>query len=159
MSVKTSGKYPTSIHEKVALAHAGQNPAAICRLDSCWVVVHEIQPLEGYCIILSDPVAPSLNDLPEEQRMLYCRDMARVGDAVMKVTGAYKINYETWGNLDPALHTHIVPRYRDEPDEKRVKPALTVYDFSKARKFDPVHDLPFVQKMRDALRPFVREGI
>jgi diadenosine tetraphosphate (Ap4A) HIT family hydrolase len=151
-------KYPTLIHERVALAHEGKNPAAICKLETCWVVASDVQPLAGYCIILSDPVAPSLNDLPEQQRMLYCRDMARVGDAIMKVTGAYKINYETWGNLDPALHTHIVPRYREEPDDKRVKPACTVYDFSKSRKFDPEVDSAFVQKMREVLKPFVREG-
>jgi diadenosine tetraphosphate (Ap4A) HIT family hydrolase len=155
---QTPSKYPTSIHERVALAHQGKNPNAICRLDSGWVVVSDVQPLEGYCLILSDPVAPSLNELSEEKRMLYCRDMARVGDALMKVSGAYKINYETWCNLDPALHTHIVPRYRNEPDDKRLKPACTVYDFSKARKFDATVDAAFVQKMREALRPFVHEG-
>lgn len=150
-----SAKFPTPIHEKVALAYAGRNASAIGRLETCWVVVSDVQALEGYCIILSDPVVSSLNELPEEKRMLYCRDMARVGDAILKVTGAYRINYETWANKDPALHTHIVPRYQSEPDDKRVSPACKAYDFDKARRFDPEHDAAFVQKMRNALAPYL----
>ena len=146
-----SAKYPTKIHERVALAHEGKNPLVIAKLETCWVVARDTQPLEGCCIILSDPVVGSLNELSEKDRMLYCRDMARVGDALMKVTGAYRINYETWANVDQALHTHIVPRYKSEPEDKRIKPACLAYDMDGARKFDPEKDSAFVQKMREAL--------
>ena len=103
-------KFPTSIHEKVYLAREGQNPNVICRLETCWLIMRDTQPLPGCCVILSDPVVGSLNELSEQGRMLYCRDMVRVGDALMRATGAYRINYETWYNVDQALHTHIIPR-------------------------------------------------
>ena len=145
---------PTSIHRRVALAEKGENPNAILRLKSGWVMLHDIQVLEGYCLFLSDPVVSSLNSLSETERAQYCLDMIRVGDALMKIKGAYKMNYETWGNLDPALHTHIVPRYRDEPDEKRTLPACKAYDFDSARKFDLAKDQKLIEELRAYLLPF-----
>lgn len=144
-------RYPTIIHERVAQAREGKLPNVIAKLETCWLVMRDTQPIDGCCIIMSDPVVSSLNELPEPERMKYCRDMARVGDALLKVTGAQRINYETWCNVDPALHTHIVPRYRSEPEDKRTKPAVMAYDFATARKFDPIGDSAFIQKMRAAL--------
>jgi hypothetical protein len=43
------------------------------------------------------------------------------------------------GNLEPALHVHIVPRSADEPEEFRTKPVF-FYDWSKAAKFDAGRD-------------------
>jgi diadenosine tetraphosphate (Ap4A) HIT family hydrolase len=48
--------------------------------------------------------------------------MAMIGDALLKALDAYRINYETWGNLDQTLHTHITPRYLSEPEDKRILP-------------------------------------
>jgi diadenosine tetraphosphate (Ap4A) HIT family hydrolase len=144
----------TTIHKRVDLANAGKNPYAIIKLKSGWVVAGDVQPLEGYCLLLSDPVVPDLNSLDEKGRAQYCLDMIRIGDALLKATASYRINYETWGNLDPALHTHVVPRYRDEPEEKRVMPACKVYDWKVARPFDPEKDRAFIEKMRELLAPF-----
>lgn len=144
----------TIIHERVDLANRGEHPSAIVRLASGWVVVADTQPVEGYCLLLSDPVVPNLNSLDETGRTKYCLDMIRVGDALLKVTGCARINYETWGNLDPALHTHIVPRYLTEPSDKRTLPVCKGYDASLARKFDLKVDATFVEKMRQALAPF-----
>ena len=52
--------------------------------------------------------------------------MALVGDALLEVTGAYRINYAILGNTDPALHAHIVPRFLTEPDEYRKGPPWIV---------------------------------
>jgi len=43
--------------------------------------------------------------------------MALIGDALLEVTGAYRINYTIAGNTDPYLHAHIIPRYLSEPDQ------------------------------------------
>ena len=143
-----------TIAERVRLAGEGRNPNMIARLKSGWVVACDVQPLDGYCLLLADPVVKDLNSLDEGARAQYCLDMIRVGDAIMKCTDAYRINYETWGNLDPSLHTHIVPRYRSEIEEKRVSPACKAYDFSAARNFDLVKDFKFVKLMRAELAPF-----
>jgi diadenosine tetraphosphate (Ap4A) HIT family hydrolase len=52
-------------------------------------------------------------------RTNFLRDMARVGDALLAETGALRINYAVFGNLDPALHAHVFPRFADEPAESR----------------------------------------
>ena len=90
----------------------------------------------------------SLNALDETQRAQYSLDTIRAGDAVLALTDAYRINYETLGNSEPALHTHIIPRYHAEPDDKRGRPAWVGYDWRTSRKFDPQRDGPFVDRMR-----------
>jgi diadenosine tetraphosphate (Ap4A) HIT family hydrolase len=79
----------------------------------------DMQYLRGYLILLSDPVVASINDLDRLQRAVYLGDMTLVGDSLLEVTGAYRINYGIMGNSDPFLHAHIVPRYLSEPDKLR----------------------------------------
>ena len=110
------------IADRVAQARAGANPWVIARLPSGWAVLGDTQELPGYCLLLADPVVPSLNDLPEPGRVQFLKDMVRIGDAVLAVTGAARINYEILGNAEPELHAHIHPRYADEPDEARGLP-------------------------------------
>ena len=140
-----------SIKEKIELARKNEYPNLITKLESGWVVLHDDQPLEGYCVLIADPMVPSLNHLSIEQRTNYCQDMIRIGDAILKVTNAYRINYETWCNLDQNLHSHIVPRYKNEPDDQRVLPACKAYDFSKTAKFNFEKDQKLIQKLREAL--------
>jgi diadenosine tetraphosphate (Ap4A) HIT family hydrolase len=147
-------KLNTVIHQRVALANAGKHPSAIIRLKSGWVVAADTQPVEGYCLLLSDPVAKDMNALSEPARAQWALDMTRVGDALLHVKKALRINYETWGNLDPALHTHIVPRYADEPEDKRTKPVVVGYDPKQARAFGTSDDKVFVEKMRDYLAQY-----
>lgn len=136
------------IEERVALARRGKNPYVICKMPSGWLVIGDVQPLPGYCVLLADPVVESINALGAAARAQYSLDVVRIGDALLAVTGAYRINYETLGNFEPALHTHIIPRYRSEPDEKRRMQASHNYDWASARKSDPVTDGPFVEAMR-----------
>jgi diadenosine tetraphosphate (Ap4A) HIT family hydrolase len=140
----------TLIHERVRLAHEGNNPSVIRRMPSGWLVLADTQVLRGYCILLSDPVVPDLNALPLEGRALFLRDMSIVGDALLEVTGAALINYELLGNSDRALHAHIFPRYADEPDELRRGPAF-FYDWKKAPAFDLKRDQELMKKMARAI--------
>jgi diadenosine tetraphosphate (Ap4A) HIT family hydrolase len=78
-----------------------------------------MQFLRGYCILLADPVVASLNELSQIKRGEFLCDMALVGDALLEVTDAYRINYAIAGNTDPYLHAHIVPRYQSEPEHLR----------------------------------------
>jgi diadenosine tetraphosphate (Ap4A) HIT family hydrolase len=108
-----------AIPERIATARAGTNPAVICRVPSGWAVMCDMQFLRGYTILLADPVVASINDLGRQQRAEYLCDMALIGDALLEVTGAYRINYGILGNTDPFLHAHIVPRYMAEPEKFR----------------------------------------
>ena len=108
-----------TIPERITAARAGANPAVICQLRSGWAVMCDMQYLRGYTILLADPVVASINDLDRLQRAEYLGDMTLIGDALLEVTGAFRINYAIMANSDPFLHAHIVPRYMSEPDKFR----------------------------------------
>lgn len=124
----------TLIHKRVAAANLGTNPTVIARVASGWAVMGDVQVLEGYCLLLPDPVVPSLNDLDAIARTQFLSDYAILGDAVLGVTGALRINYEILGNLEPALHAHVFPRFPTEPGDLRTKP-VWFYDWDTAPKF------------------------
>jgi diadenosine tetraphosphate (Ap4A) HIT family hydrolase len=125
------------IADRVALARDGRNDTVVCRLRSGWVVMGDVQFLPGYCLLLADPVVPGLNDLAADDREAFLGDMARLGDAILQVTGAERVNYEILGNSDPELHAHVFPRFATEPGDLRRLPAW-FYDWEAAPTFDPV---------------------
>ena len=106
----------TAIHGMVERCRAANNPAAVARMRSGWVVMGERQVFTGYCLLLPDPVVPHLNALTGGLRAQFLADMAAVGDVLLEVAAALRINYAMFGNVDPALHAHIFPRYSTEPE-------------------------------------------
>jgi diadenosine tetraphosphate (Ap4A) HIT family hydrolase len=128
---------PTAIHRQVEAAKNGTLIRAIARMRSGWAVLGDPQITRGYCLLLPDPVVPDLNSLTGEAREQFLRDMAVLGDAVLAVTGAERINYEILGNVEPALHAHIIPRHADEDPALR-RTAVWLHDWTKA----PVLDEP-----------------
>ncbi|MGE0044020.1 MAG: HIT family protein [Vicinamibacterales bacterium] len=126
----------TAIHRFVDAARAGELPRVIARLPSGWAVLGDPQILPGYSLLYPDPVVPHLNALDGAARRQFLDDMARLGDAVLAVTGAARINYEILGNVEPALHAHVVPRSGTEPPERRVQP-VWLHDWAAAPAFDP----------------------
>jgi diadenosine tetraphosphate (Ap4A) HIT family hydrolase len=147
-------KYPTPIHERVALAHEGKNPKVICRMPSGWAVLGDDQRLPGYSLLLSDPVAPSLNDLPLPERTQFLADLSILGDAILEVCKPTPIivNYSILCNLDRALHAHAHPRYASEPDDKRLNnPFIYNFTATPAVPFDEKRDRPLIEKIRQAI--------
>ncbi len=98
---------------------------------SGWAVMGQQQVLAGYCLLLPDPVVPHLNALSVTERDQFMADLGRLGDAVLAATGALRINYAIFGNLEPALHAHVHPRYADEPEAMRTNNPWA-YDWSQA---------------------------
>jgi diadenosine tetraphosphate (Ap4A) HIT family hydrolase len=100
----------TLIHQRVASARDGTNPTVIARMRSGWAVIGDREVVRGYSLLLPDPVVPHLNALPPEARGQFLQDMALLGDVLLEITNAVRINYEMLGNLEPALHAHLFPR-------------------------------------------------
>jgi diadenosine tetraphosphate (Ap4A) HIT family hydrolase len=76
--------------------------------------------------------------------------MALVGDAALEVSGAVRINYAIFGNLDPALHAHVFPRRADEP------PALVTaqpwaWNWQAAPRFSQAAHGALLERLRRAL--------
>ena len=129
----------TLIHERVEAARAGTNPTVMCRMPSGWAVLGDVQGFRGYSLLLPDPVVVDLNALDASARVQFLSDMTVIGDALLDVTDAYRINYDILGNTDAALHAHIFPRYSDEPDEYRPRP-VWVSPQRNAEPFDVARD-------------------
>jgi catechol 2,3-dioxygenase-like lactoylglutathione lyase family enzyme/diadenosine tetraphosphate (Ap4A) HIT family hydrolase len=137
----------TAIHRIVEACRSGSDPALIARMTSGWAVLGQRQVLPGYSLLLPDPVVPHLNALPAAARDQFMADLGRLGDAVLSVTGALRINYAIFGNLEPALHAHVHPRYTDEPEALRTANPWG-YDWSQAPAFDEARH----GALRDAIR-------
>ncbi len=133
----------TAIHAQVQAAREGRDARVIARLFSGWAVFGERQFVRGYALLLPDPVVPNLNALGAKERIAFLSDMSRLGDALLKVTGALRINYAIFGNQEPALHAHVIPRYLDEPEALRTAQPWA-YDWSAAPAFErgALLDLP-----------------
>jgi diadenosine tetraphosphate (Ap4A) HIT family hydrolase len=101
-------------------------------------------------MLLPDPVVDSFNVLSQAQRAAVMQDAANLGDALLHVTGALRINYAIFGNLEPALHVHVIPRYVDEPEALRTAQPWA-YDWQQAPKFSAVRDSQLLVQLRAQL--------
>jgi diadenosine tetraphosphate (Ap4A) HIT family hydrolase len=72
--------------------------------------------LPGYCIVVWKPghVAEPA-DLEPAAAAGYWQDVLGVGRAVRTRFHPLKLNYQMLGNSVPHLHTHVLPRYPDDP--------------------------------------------
>jgi diadenosine tetraphosphate (Ap4A) HIT family hydrolase len=125
----------TVIHRDVEAARAGREPRVLARVPSGWALFGAQQFVRGYLLLLPDPVVPQLNSLQDAARAQFLADMTRLGDALLATTGAVRINYAIFGNVEPALHAHVIPRFADEPPALRTAQPWA-YDWSQAAAFD-----------------------
>lgn len=140
----------TLIHKRVSECQAGTYPKSIARISSGWVVLGDVQFLRGYSLVLPDPVVPDLNQMAENARVNLMREVTLLGDVLLEVTQARRINYEILGNLEPALHVHLFPRFDDEPEHLRLKP-VWFYDWDNAPPFDEARDRSLMDEIRAGL--------
>ena len=141
----------TAIHTHVEAARRGELGRVVARMASGWAVLGDPQILAGYCLLLPDPVVPHLNALEGMARREFLDDMARLGDAVLAITGADRINYEILGNVEPALHAHVIPRYASEPADRRKTP-VWLHDWSTAPAFNLTEHGDLAKRIAAALQ-------
>ena len=140
----------TAIHRRVNDARAGRDQAVLGRCASGWAVFGHQQFVHGYLLLLPDPVVPDLNALTPERRSQFLLDMSHLGDALMLTTSPVRINYAIFGNVEPALHAHVIPRYRTEP-EGMLTAHPWIYDWNTAPTFDLVAAAPLLKALRAEL--------
>jgi diadenosine tetraphosphate (Ap4A) HIT family hydrolase len=142
----------TLIHERVAEARAGENRTVLARMRSGWAVLGDRQFLRGYCLLLPDPVVPTLSSLGAEARGRFLMDMSLIGDAILAVTDAVRINYSILGNHVPALHAHVFPRYASEDPEHLTLPVWRYpIELRTSVPFCPERDGPLKDELAKAL--------
>ena len=135
-------KRPTknmTVKERIEKCRTGEELSLVAKLPSGWFCLSELQPVTGhiaYGVLYADPIALGFNALTPARRAQWGIDSGTCGDALIEVLGALRANYETWGNVDPSLHTHITARFETEPAHLRVKTPRDAYDWSKGQALD-----------------------
>jgi diadenosine tetraphosphate (Ap4A) HIT family hydrolase len=137
----------TAIHRRVNDARAGRDNSVLGRCASGWAVFGQQQFVQGYLLLLPDPVVPDLNALTPERRSQFLLDMSRLGDALLRTTAPVRINYAIFGNQEPALHAHVIPRYRSEPEPMQAQQPWA-YDWNAAPAFDVNAATPLIKALR-----------
>ncbi len=128
-----------TVQERVENCRIGREPSLVARLKSGWFCLNPLQPVHGhiaYGVLYADPTAKGFNGLAPAERGQWGIDCGICGDALISVLGAARANYETWGNVDPSLHTHITARFETEPTDLRSKTPREAYDWSKGQLLD-----------------------
>jgi diadenosine tetraphosphate (Ap4A) HIT family hydrolase len=141
----------TAIHRMVAGCRAGEYAPRVIQLRCGWVVLGERQVFPGYCLLLPDPVVPDLNALTGLARTQFLADMGLVGDALIEALDAQRVNYAIFGNVEPALHAHLFPRQRSEPDATRTAQPWAL-DWNRAPAYDAVACAPLQQRIAACIR-------
>ena len=103
------------ICERVALAKEGRNPHVIAEMDYSYFVVGDHQFHEGYALVLlKEHIREPFELSPDVQREHF-REVMRAAEALNTTFQPRKLNFSCYGNAEPHVHWHIVPRYEDDP--------------------------------------------
>ena len=115
------------------------DPELLARMPSGYAILGKFQPqpIRGCCMLLPEEVVPSPNELSPTARARFFSDLVLLGDAILEVTGAERINYLVLCNQVPELHGHCVPRFAGEDPALRLQGPFEAYDFAGAPVADP----------------------
>jgi diadenosine tetraphosphate (Ap4A) HIT family hydrolase len=83
-------------------------------------------------------------DLTEEESSGFASEVRLVSLGIERAYRPAKLNYLTLGNSLPHLHTHIVPRYTDDPDPGR-PPRFMMAD----QEWPPIPDDRYAREASD----------
>lgn len=93
-----------------------EHSVAVAELADTEVGLQRRSRLPGYCVVVwKHGHVAEPTDLDPGSAAGYWRDVMNVGRAIRDELDPVKLNFLTLGNLVPHLHTHVVPRYFDDP--------------------------------------------
>ena len=98
------------ICDRISMIKEGTNKYFVKELDTGYVVIGDNQFFKGYTLFLCKEHKTELNMLDNDFKLKFLEEMSIVAEAVLKATGAEKMNYEMLGNGDAHMHWHLFPR-------------------------------------------------
>lgn len=101
----------------------------VYEFETSYIELSKSQFFEGYCILFSKIKYEHLTNMPIDEREKYLMEMSILGEVMLEVLGAERINYNILGNSYPYLHAHLFPRYSHE-DKDLKKTVVWKYDSS-----------------------------
>jgi diadenosine tetraphosphate (Ap4A) HIT family hydrolase len=103
------------ICERVALVRARQNAHLIADMRHSVFVVGDHQWHRGYALVLLKAHVREPFELPRDVQSEHFGEVMRAAEALNKTFAPRKMNYSCYGNAEPHVHWHLVPRYEDDP--------------------------------------------
>ena len=86
----------------------------ICSLSASRVYLFKEQSHRGRCIVAYKNHIGDIVELDDKDIANYYQDVARVSRVLHKLFNPDKINYGAYGDTAKHIHTHLVPKYKDE---------------------------------------------
>lgn len=109
-----------TIKEHYDACESGENPFAICRLKSGWLMLGFSQSVPGYFVFASKTFKRSVFDLSKEEYEQFHADILKISEMLKSnLEDCYLVNVSYLGNSDPYAHAHIQARYSWEEPGKR----------------------------------------
>jgi diadenosine tetraphosphate (Ap4A) HIT family hydrolase len=107
--------------DRVALARDGGNPYLVAEMQQSIFVVGDHQWHRGYSVVaLKEHVREPYNLSPDVQGEHF-REVMRAAEALERTFQPLKMNFSCYGNADPHVHWHLVPRYADDPHLGKIR--------------------------------------
>lgn len=103
------------ICERVALAKAGTNPHLIAEMEHSYFVVGDHQWHKGYALVLLKEHVREPFELAPDVQQAHFREVMRAAEALERTFQPRKMNFSCYGNAEPHVHWHLVPRFDDDP--------------------------------------------
>ena len=120
--------------DRIGSAERGENPMVLARMKSGFAVIGDTQFLPGWGVLLASPRTERLEDMPHAARSQFLADMGLFGEAIGRVCQPRRMNFAIYGNVDPFVHAHLIPRYDWEPPERVTAP---VWSYPSGNWSDP----------------------
>lgn len=93
-----------------------QNAVWIAQLSISTLSLYRDQRFRGYCLLsFDDWDTTNFDALSSEEYQKFMLDLRTASKAIRVAVKPDHMNYELLGNMDPHLHWHIIPRYKNDP--------------------------------------------
>lgn len=83
-------------------------------LDITNVYLYRNQNSKGHCFLLHKEKAKDLSRLSILERNFFFSDVARTAKAIQTIFHPQAFNYVSYGDIEPTLHFHVIPKYEEE---------------------------------------------
>lgn len=88
----------------------------ICEMKASSLYLFREQTYRGRCLLAYKEHLKEICDPEGEDYIAFMDDLKRVSAAIKKVMNPDKLNIGAFGDKQPHLHIHIVPKYDGGPD-------------------------------------------
>ena len=122
--------------DRIKMIKQGTNPYFVKELETGYVVIGDNQHFKGYTLFLFKEHVIELHEIDSITKMKFLEEMSIVAEAVYKVTGAEKMNYEMLGNGNAHMHWHLFPRRNNDLGDYGSNGKGPVWWYPKEKMYD-----------------------